>query len=644
MVSAPTSSQAVVSFTLINADTDQDIGPLSEGMVIDYTALGTSNLSVRANTNPATVGSVSFTLDGKAYRIESNAPYALEGDVYRSNPPDYVPVSPALAVGSHTLVARPSTEKYGGGSVGAAFTVNFTVRQGTAANVAPTAAFSSSCTGLSCTFTDTSRDSDGTVTAWSWKFGDGATAATRNPSRTYAAAGTYTVSLTVTDNGGATHTASKSVTVTAPTSSGQAVTSFTLINADTDQAVRQLVNGDTVDYGVLKTSNISIRANTSPGTVGSVSFVLDGQPYRIENHAPYSLAGEVWRSGPTSEYDPATPPLAAGKHTLTATPYTEKYGSGSAGSALTISFTVTQGTASNNLSWTTAASSPLGLTEAQGAVVGGKLYVFGGYTSFSPVTITPRVSVYDPAANTWSNLPDAPTPLTHAGVAVDGDTVYVAGGYVGKAGGGQTFGTRAVWKYAPATSTWTPMPQLPASRGGGQLVRVGRVLHYFGGSDLNRVDRAEHWQLALDGGTAWTTATPLPVAVNHHGAVVLDGKIYSIGGQRGQDSSAVAQAAVYAWNPNSPSSWTAAKSLPKARSHVMMSSFTINGRLVVAGGDSVPNSAVSDVTAYDPVSATWSSLTPLPSARMAGVGVPVGSNILFTTGSGQRTTYKGVTN
>ncbi|MCW5212610.1 cadherin-like domain-containing protein, partial [Desulfobulbus sp. TB] len=43
----------------------------------------------------------------------------------------------------------------------------------TGANTPPTAGFNSSCTDLSCTFTDQSSDSDGTVTAWSWDFGNG---------------------------------------------------------------------------------------------------------------------------------------------------------------------------------------------------------------------------------------------------------------------------------------------------------------------------------------------------------------------------------------------------------------------------------------------------------------------------------------
>jgi len=83
-------------------------------------------------------------------------------------------------------------------------------------NVAPTAAFTSSCTDLGCTFTDASSDSDGTVVAWAWDFGDGATSTSQNPSHTYASAGTYTVTLTVTDDGGATGTTTATVTATDP--------------------------------------------------------------------------------------------------------------------------------------------------------------------------------------------------------------------------------------------------------------------------------------------------------------------------------------------------------------------------------------------------------------------------------------------
>jgi PKD repeat protein len=47
-----------------------------------------------------------------------------------------------------------------------------------------------------------SNDPDGTIAAYAWDFGDGSTSSAANPSHSYVAAGTYTVTLTVTDNSG----------------------------------------------------------------------------------------------------------------------------------------------------------------------------------------------------------------------------------------------------------------------------------------------------------------------------------------------------------------------------------------------------------------------------------------------------------
>ncbi|RLF24648.1 MAG: hypothetical protein DRN01_06845, partial [Thermoplasmata archaeon] len=63
-------------------------------------------------------------------------------------------------------------------------------------------------------FTDLSTDSDGTVDAWLWDFGDGNTSTEQNPTHRYGDNGTYTVTLTVWDNDEATNTTSKQITVT----------------------------------------------------------------------------------------------------------------------------------------------------------------------------------------------------------------------------------------------------------------------------------------------------------------------------------------------------------------------------------------------------------------------------------------------
>ena len=59
-----------------------------------------------------------------------------------------------------------------------------------------------------------SHDPDGTIDHWYWSFGDGTSAATeKNATHTYTHSGTFHVSLTVTDNQGATNTASTTATI-----------------------------------------------------------------------------------------------------------------------------------------------------------------------------------------------------------------------------------------------------------------------------------------------------------------------------------------------------------------------------------------------------------------------------------------------
>ncbi|NRQ42559.1 S8 family serine peptidase [Rheinheimera sp. YQF-2] len=80
--------------------------------------------------------------------------------------------------------------------------------------VAPVAAFSFATSGLSVNFSDMSTDADDDISSWSWDFGDGNVSADANPTHSYAAAGSYNVSLTTTDATGLSDTAEQTVTVT----------------------------------------------------------------------------------------------------------------------------------------------------------------------------------------------------------------------------------------------------------------------------------------------------------------------------------------------------------------------------------------------------------------------------------------------
>ena len=67
-------------------------------------------------------------------------------------------------------------------------------------------------------FTDLSTDADGSVVNWTWTFGDGETSTEQNPEHKYADDGTYNVTLTVEDDGGASDTVTKIIKVRKPAS------------------------------------------------------------------------------------------------------------------------------------------------------------------------------------------------------------------------------------------------------------------------------------------------------------------------------------------------------------------------------------------------------------------------------------------
>ncbi|OKL39547.1 InlB B-repeat-containing protein [Pontibacter flavimaris] len=134
--------------------------------------------------------------------------------------------------------------------------------------------------------------------------------------------------------------ADKAVTANFINSSGlQQVTSFTLVNSATEKDIQAVVAGTTISLASLPTTKLNIRANTSPASVGSVKFELSGAQSLTytDNGAPYALHGD---DGNGNYYYGSWNPPAVGTYTLKATPYSGSKGTGTAGSPLTITFTI----------------------------------------------------------------------------------------------------------------------------------------------------------------------------------------------------------------------------------------------------------------------------------------------------------------
>ncbi len=139
------------------------------------------------------------------------------------------------------------------------------------ANAAPVASFTSSVVhntttaGGTVTFTDASTDADGDTLTYSWVFGDTTTNTTQNPSHIYAANGTYTVALTVSD-GTDTGTKTSSVIVgnVAPTA-GFTYTADGLNVTFTDTSTDPNTD-DTLTYA-WDFDNDSVIENTTSGPI-----------------------------------------------------------------------------------------------------------------------------------------------------------------------------------------------------------------------------------------------------------------------------------------------------------------------------------------------------------------------------------------
>ena len=194
-VGATTSSDAKASYS--NFGTCLDIwAPGSSITSAWYTSTtATNTISGTSMASPHVAGAAALYLEG--------APSA----------------SPATVTSA--LTGNATSGKVGSPGTGSPNRLLYTgfIGSGGGTNQPPTASFTYSCTNLSCSFDGAaSSDPDGSISSYSWNFGDGTTGSGATPSKSYSTGGSFNVTLTVTDNGGATGSQTRAVTVTAPSS------------------------------------------------------------------------------------------------------------------------------------------------------------------------------------------------------------------------------------------------------------------------------------------------------------------------------------------------------------------------------------------------------------------------------------------
>jgi N-acetylneuraminic acid mutarotase len=290
--------------------------------------------------------------------------------------------------------------------------------------------------------------------------------------------------------------------------------------------------------------------------------------------------------------------------------------------------------------WTRKADMPTKRTGAEGAVVDGKIYVFGGWMNTDPYTATRAIEVYDPATDTWTEKTDMPTERLASVCAVNG-IIYAIGGYIPNAGF-----SSAVEAYDPATEKWTKKASMPTARTDGACAAVDGKIYVFGGYNaaLRMLSTVEVYDPSTD---KWSRKADMPTGKSSS-ICVIDGKIYLFGGNPTWEWGGLIPT-VEVYDP-ATDTWSQVSDMPWTRSG---SASLVNGKVYIIGGVStdmielfnagkvgedelVEQFSIVDV--YDPATDTWTTVASIPTPRSGHDAGVVDGKIYIIGGTGPQST------
>jgi glucose/arabinose dehydrogenase/N-acetylneuraminic acid mutarotase len=187
-------------------------------------------------------------------------------------------------------------------------------------------------------------------------------------------------------------------------------------------------------------------------------------------------------------------------------------------------------------SWTTGTDMPWAGGSCNTGVVGGLIYVCGGIVGNSTVG---NLSLYDPLLDDWDqggtlNLANMPTPVNHAAAMSDGTKLWVFGGRQG--GNTPQAGFDTVQSYDPVTGIWdssdlvqSSLTPMPLARGGtGRAVWFGSEFYVFGGESVGTV--FPEVQVYRPASNTWRAEADMLTARHGTSPVAFQDRIFVVGG------------------------------------------------------------------------------------------------------------------
>ncbi|MFE4467796.1 PKD domain-containing protein [Leifsonia sp. NPDC056824] len=473
-----TQAQSYTGYWRIGGDnTWGSTGPYFNG-TLDEAAVYSSELSAQTIANQYALGTTG-TLPNQppvASFTKTTSQLTVNVDGSASTDSDGTIASYSWNFGDGSVVTGPTASHtyLQGGSYNVSLTVTDnqgatnTTSQGVSVtapppNQPPVASFTSSATYLAASFDGTSSsDPDGTVASWAWDFGDGSTGAGSTASHTYAAAGTYQVKLTVTDNMGAQTSVTNPITVVANQPPAAAFTSsVTNLGASFDGSTSSDPDGTVASYawdfgdGATGTGATASHTYATAGTFTVTLTVTDnaGATNQVQHQVTTTLPpnqppvasftatatglGVAVNGSASSDPDGTIASYAwnFGDGTGTATGATANYTYATSGTyTVTLTVTDNQGataTATKSVTVTTALAQDAferSTTNGWGnADTGGAWTLMGGATSFSTASGFGQQTVAAGTTKT-ATLPSVTSTRSDLTVTLSGDSAVSGGG------------------------------------------------------------------------------------------------------------------------------------------------------------------------------------------------------------------------
>ena len=271
-----------------------------------------------------------------------------------------------------------------------------------------------------------------------------------------------------------------------------------------------------------------------------------------------------------------------------------------------------------------------GAEELSGAVMNGKLYVFGGWGG--PDGVFNFVEEYDPATDTWTSKASMPTTRSSATAVTYGSKIYLFGGYLG---GDDANVTDVVEAYDPSTNTWESVTNLPVQIASPAVTVVGDTAYVIGGFSYatgEMVDTVYAYDFVSgEWTTSGLTALPSPrVFAYGSAAPVVNGKIYLIGGIEGDPEYSWASDKVDIYDP-ATDTWETGEALPVGNGAAL--SVVLDDKIYVVGGDngsSEDNGIYASVWALDLPTNTESSADLSVAVAESADPVTTGDSLTYT--------------